>query len=156
MGNDNNVIRVQLSFHRDNPVEARAYELLSSLPRSARRQLIYSLIMANGLTTSDEHLADLIAQKVCEKISVATEVNSLQKTATGRKRGRPRKTSAESPPNSVSSKSKSIQPSIKSEKLELKNIANSSMTSGTAKTTLEEELLPDDDMLTCMSTFVGD
>ena len=146
----NNTVRIQISLHLDDPVQKHAFEVLNNLSRSARRQYVCNLIRTNGLVASEDELAELIAQKVSEKLA-EKNIAPERRESTGKKRGRPPKTGVKTErgeTNSSEEKSKPVsrtdtQPAQKQEDL-------------TSFIPKQKEILPDDDMLASMSAFVGE
>lgn len=149
-------VRIQISLHLDDPIQKHAFDVLNGLSRSARRQYICNLIRTNGLVTSENELAELIAQKVSEKLA-EKDVRPERKSPTGKKRGRPPKTHAKTDSEGMGLSECTTKPVLQTEPQPVQ--ARSTSPSTTPKHIVSdktEEILPDDDMLASMSAFVGE
>lgn len=146
----NNTVRIQISLHLDDPVQKHAFEVLNSLSRSARRQYVCNLIRTNGLVASEDELAELIAQKVSERLAEKNIAPERGKT-TGKKRGRPPKNRTKTEREEISS-SKQMQEAVSQAKSQLAQKQEDSALFQPK----QKEILPDDDMLASMSAFVGE
>ena len=158
------VVRVQLFFHLDDPEERAVYEFLCSGQFRKKTQAVCELYRKAQI--GEEQTAERIAALVIAGLSQTRPPKASvkpQQAVTGekRKRGRPRKIrpaepaqSVNQPPIALEQTNQTSSQSYQAPASTVQEAAVDNQTS-TGLAAPDGDLLPDDDMLASMSAFVG-